>query len=194
LDNVAIGSSVTGLPGAGLTHIKTITASGVTNVAFVNGTASVVLNSTYEIYKIFGSNITVTTDGTYLSCSLSTNAGVGYTDATGGGISGGGSAGGVAGAGSFYAATGGFIEPGFGIGNASGKSVSFEMTIYNPAGTSVDVVIHVSTAYSASNANLISGTWMLRSPFTNADVDAIKINVPAGNISGIFQLYGVKSS
>ena len=192
LDNVSLGSSVTG---KGLQHIKTITASGVTNVAFVNGTASVVLDSTYEIYKIFGSNIVVTSDGTYLRVSLSTNAGVGYTAATAGGISGGGTSGGIAGPAAYYIADGALLETTYGVGAASaGESVNFEMTIYNPAGTSVDVVIHTNTAYISSNSNRQAGTWMHRSPFATADVDAIKIDVPAGNISGIFQLYGLKSS
>ena len=193
LDNVSLGSSVTG---KGLQHIKTITASGVTNVAFVNGTASVVLDSTYEIYKIFGSNIVVpwSVDGTYLRVSLSTAAGVGYTAATSGGIAGGGTSEGVTGATSYYFADGAFMETTYGVGGASGESANFEMTIYNPAGTSVDVVIHTNTAYISSNSNQASGTWMHRSPFATADVDAIKIDLAAGNISGIFQLYGLKSS
>ena len=129
LDNVSLGSSVTG---KGLQHIKTITASGVTNVAFVNGTASVVLDSTYEIYKIFGSNIVVpwSVDGTYLRVSLSTNAGVGYTAATAGGISGGGTSGGIAGPAAYYIADGALLETTYGVGAATaGESVNFEMTI-----------------------------------------------------------------
>ena len=45
-------ANITTVPGAAksLTHIKTLTASGQSDVTFVNGTSDVVLDSTYPIY------------------------------------------------------------------------------------------------------------------------------------------------
>ena len=45
-------ANISAIPGAAksLTHIKTITASGQSDVTFVNGTSDVVLDSTYPIY------------------------------------------------------------------------------------------------------------------------------------------------
>ena len=44
--------NISAIPGAAksLTHIKTVTASGQSDVTFVNGTSDVVLDSTYPIY------------------------------------------------------------------------------------------------------------------------------------------------
>ena len=45
-------ANISAIPGAAksLTHIKTVTASGQSDVTFVNGTSDVVLDSTYPIY------------------------------------------------------------------------------------------------------------------------------------------------
>ena len=48
-------SSITataGMPAGAMTLIKTVTASSSANISFVNGTSSVVLDSTYPIYLL----------------------------------------------------------------------------------------------------------------------------------------------
>ena len=53
-----------------LVHIKTLTASGDTTLSFVNGADSVVLDSTYPIYKFEFINIHPATDGSTFQLRL----------------------------------------------------------------------------------------------------------------------------
>ena len=55
--SVSLGSMV---------HIKTLTASNSATLSFVHGTADVVLDSTYPIYKFVYTNIHPATDGAKL--------------------------------------------------------------------------------------------------------------------------------
>ena len=69
--------SATSSPGA-LVHIKTLTASSSSTLSFVDGTDSVVLDSTYPIYKFEFINIHPATDNVEFQFNVSIDSGSNY--------------------------------------------------------------------------------------------------------------------
>jgi len=70
-------AAVPSSPGA-LVHIKTLTASSSSTLSFVNGADSVVLDSTYPIYKFEFINIHPQTDSVSFQFNLSVDTGSNY--------------------------------------------------------------------------------------------------------------------
>ena len=70
-------ASATSSPGA-LVHIKTLTASSSATLSFVDGASSVVLDSTYPIYKFEFINMHPATDDATLQFNLSVDTGSNY--------------------------------------------------------------------------------------------------------------------
>ena len=180
--------------GGGWTMIKSITASDSTDVQFINGSSSVVLDGTYHIYKLFGINIIPETDTAIPQLHMTTDAGSNWTAVTGSFIAGGGTSGGTTGTPTpEYFATGGFYEPDYGIGSASGEVACFEATVYLPSATNANVLTHISTISQTSNNNRYVGMGM---HMANAveNIDGIKIVLSTGDIAaGIFKLYGIEA-
>ena len=61
------------------THIKTLTASGSSTLSFVDGTASVVFDSTYDQYMFVFTDIGPATDQAYFAFSGATDGGTDYS-------------------------------------------------------------------------------------------------------------------
>ena len=77
LDNTGLIKSPEGGGGA-WTFIKKITASASSDVSFVDGTSSVVLDGTYKLYVIYCNNIHLATDNQNLQVNFSVDTGSNY--------------------------------------------------------------------------------------------------------------------
>lgn len=175
-------------------------ASGTANVS-----ASLIFtsipNATYDEFMLVGVNILPATNGSGLNMLLSIDNGSTYETA----------------ASSYHYANRGHVTDnsaadsnstvatviaigGTGISNtASGGGISFVLNIHNPASTNKNK--HLS--WHASNANSASATFTsttgigvgISANLTNNDVDAVKFQMGAGNItSGVIYLYGIRKA
>ena len=182
-----------------MTHIKTLTASGSANLSFVHGSSSVVLDSTYPIYKFEFINIHPSYDGADLK--------VGFRD--------GGSDYDAIKTTTYYQAynaeddsargisydTGEDLHQATGfqnicksIGNGNNESGSGELFLFNPSSTTfvkhftsvTNNVAYVDRSFNNTSAGYINDT---------AAITGVSFEFSAGNIdSGIIKLYGIKDS
>jgi hypothetical protein len=186
----------TGLGTGDFVHIKTLTAGGVSTLDFIHGTSDVVLDSTYNVYKIIGHRVDFgTTHGLvcryrvsgsfvtsgYETVSVTQNG----TDTS---LTGGGSTGSA------------YIRMGWQryAGTTAGFSQNFEMTFYNLSSTSKDkhaICVMVNNGNSTNDAGMqfSSGTLDSDDARTNA-IDGLRFAAAnfSTNISGSFALYGLK--
>ena len=177
-------------------HIKTLTAGGVSSLDFIHGTSDVVLDSTYNVYKIIGHRVDFgTTHGLVCRFRVSSSfIDAGYEtvsntqNGTGTSLSGGGSTGSA------------YIRMGWQryAGTTAGFSQNFEMTFYNLPSTSKDkhaICFMVNNGNTTNDAGfqLSSGTLDNDDARTNA-VDGLRFAAAnfSTNISGSFALYGLK--
>ena len=191
------GASLTGIA-SDFVHIKTLTASGVSSLDFIHGTNDVVLDSTYNIYKIIGYQVDFgTTHG--LACRFRVSGSFvtsGYEtvsqtlNGTGSSFSGSGSTGSD------------YIRMGWQryTGTTAGFSQNFVMDFYNLPSTAKDkhCICHmVNNGNSTNDAGnqTSSGTLDNDTARTNA-VDGLRFGAGnfSTNISGQFALYGIKDS
>lgn len=199
LNNNSI-TSITALPSAAkldtndVVLLKTVTvSSSVSSVEFKNGVDDVVFDSTYKVYKIFGSNVDCTTSGDEIIAQISNDTGSTYKTS---GYRGqalnyywNGSAAGNA----QHTFTNG-IEVCRNVDSATTETAYFELTINEPN------VSNLQTLYSqASHRDFqtTANTYLyISSCFyndANIVVDAIRIIASSGNIDGgVFKLYGYK--
>ena len=186
----------TGLGTGDFVHIKTLTAGGVSTLDFIHGTSDVVLDSTYNVYKIIGHRVDFgTTHGLvcryrvsgsfvtsgYETVSVTQNG----TDTS---LTGGGSTGSA------------YIRMCWQryAGTTAGFSQNFEMTFYNLSSTSKDkhaICVMVNNGNTTNDAGfqIASGTLDNDDARTNA-IDGLRFAAAnfSTNISGSFALYGLK--
>ena len=189
--SVSLGSKV---------HIKTLTASGDATLSFVDGTADVVLDSTYPIYKFEFINIHPATNTARLTFQGDTGTNTSYNqtitstfftsqhkeNGTGGSLgyeSSHDQAQGTA-----------FQDITNGIGNLNDENMNGELTIFSP---SSDTFVKHFISTVQSNYNLewsmnsyMAGYFNLATPLTR-----FQFKMSSGNIdSGKIKLYGIKDS
>ena len=188
--SVSLGSMV---------HIKTVTASNAATVSFVHGSSSVVLDSTYPIYKFEFINMhPITTnrifsvgfrdgstdyDATKTTTSFrsihtenNNTASVAYT------------------ANDDIAQGTGFQSLANGVGAGNDESLSGEMYIFNPSSTTF-VKHFIATVNFYEDANMSVQHFTSGYCNVTAAIDAVQFKMSSGNIdSGIFKLYGIKDS
>ena len=188
--SVSLGSMV---------HIKTVTASNAATVSFVHGSSSVVLDSTYPIYKFEFINMhPITTnrifsvgfrdgstdyDATKTTTSFRSihtenddTASVAYT------------------ANDDIAQGTGFQSLANGVGAGNDESLSGEMYIFNPSSTTF-VKHFIATVNFYEDANMSVQHFTSGYCNVTAAIDAVQFKMSSGNIdSGIFKLYGIKDS
>jgi len=180
-----------------MVHIKTLTASSSSTLSFVHGSSSVVLNSTYPIYKFQFINlhcgsteadfqVLYTTDGSNFNATQ-TSTFFGAYHAESGAYSGL----------SYYSANDVAQGSTAGLGDSQSSnndaSLSGELTLFNPssttfvkhwiATTSLDEVNAANSNYTAGYVNTTSAVTGIRFKFDNSNIDAGKI-----------KLYGIKDS
>jgi len=189
--SVSLGSKV---------HIKTLTASGDATLSFVDGTADVVLDSTYPIYKFEFINIHPATNTARLTFQGDTGTNTSYNqtitstfftsqqkeNGTGGSLG--------------YESTHdqaqgtAFQDITNGIGNLNDENMNGELTIFSP---SSDTFVKHFISTVQSNYNLewsmnsyMAGYFNLATPLTR-----FQFKMSSGNIdSGKIKLYGIKDS
>ena len=189
--SVSLGSMV---------HIKTLTASADATLSFVDGTADVVLDSTYPIYKFEFINIHPSASNSYFQFNMSTDSGSNYNVAkttTWFQV--------------YHAENGSFNGLGYNTSRdlAQGTgyqdisttmttnndlSLSGEMKLFNPSSTTFvkHFIIRANhmTDNPASNDAHCAGYGN-----TTSAVDAISFRMDTGNIdAGKIKLYGIKDS
>jgi hypothetical protein len=182
------GSSLTGT--GSWKFIKSQTASGATTVDFINGTSSVVLDSTYFCYMLYGTNISSTTDGRILELIYSTNAGSSW-------ITSGYDQRQVANwdnAHSGYSFTDAAMTFAGSMGTAGNENSAFNFTLYNPSATTDYMMCNFEGVNRNESGNMYFFTGGSQYE-TAGDVDAIRLQLDgAGVFSGFFKLYGLSGS
>ena len=179
--------------------IKTLTASSSGTLSFVDGSANVVLDNTYPIYKFEFINIHAGTDDTGLTVGFRDGGSnydatktTSFFRATHGED---GSSGGVAyvtGADLAQSTSFQRLDNDFGADND--QSMSGEMFLYNPSSTTFvkHFVSRTSTSRPADRANDI---FMAGYCNVTAAIDAVQFKMNSGNIdAGTIKLYGIKDS
>ena len=183
-----------------MTLIKTITASSSNTVSFVHGASSVVLDSTYPIYKFEfidihpanndvdfavgfrdgGSNYDATKTTTYFRASHGENdspASVQYEAAA-----------------DLTQATGDKKLSKSGIGNGGDESLSGELMLFNPSSTTF-VKHFIARTHYYGHDNQSSDDYIAGYCNVTAAIDAVQFSLSGGAIeSGIIKLYGIKGA
>ena len=183
-----------------LVHIKTLTASASATLSFVHGTADVVLDSTYPIYKFEFINIHPSASNSYFQFNMSTDSGSNYN---------------VAKTTTWFQAYHAENDSFSGLGYNTSRdlaqgtgyqdisttmttnndlSLSGEMKLFNPSSTTFvkHFIIRANhmTDNPASNDAHCAGYGN-----TTSAVDAISFRMDTGNIdAGKIKLYGIKDS
>ena len=180
--------------------IKTLTASSSAALSFVNGAASVVLDSTYPIYKFEFINIHAQTNAKSLMVNFSDDTSSHSYDLT-------------KTTSLFYAyhtesgsssalsyLTGEDLAQSTAkaeiireIGNEDDNSGSGYMYLFNPSSTTF--VKHFTARASVTQPSLAEDVYSSGYINTTAAVTAVQFSMASGNIdSGTFKLYGIKDS
>jgi len=191
------GALDSGIPTGAMTLIKTLTASGSANLSFVDGAASVVLDSTYDSYVFKFYDIHPSADAVEFKFNLSADSGSNYN---------------VAKTTTFFRAT--HLEDdttafAYRTGNDLANSTAFQMlldglgddndssasgifTLYNPSSTTF-VKHFLSRTSSHNNDSGVRDCFMAGHGNTTSAVNAVRFSMSSGNIdSGIIKMYGIK--
>ena len=197
-DNFAFTGTVSGTP-SNLVLIKTISISDDTTVSFVNGANNVVFDSTYKVYKVFGTSLNVRDqDSVQVGFKASLDGGSNYNVSKRiVGIKNN-----IGGSGDTNFQSSAYSSPdqtGLGIfslnidGDQQENTIDFEMTIYNPSKTSGFKYMRVLSNFRRTGGygEMSDVSQMI---MTNSAVNAFQIGLSASNIdTGQISLYGVKS-
>jgi len=206
-DNVGRTSGLIKSAGGGggvWTLIKTLTASSDSTLSFVDGTADVVLDSTYPIYRFVWINAHPSTqegDGNEFAFNLSADTGSNYNVAKTTtyylGAHNENDAGG-----STTIQSGHDLAQGTGVQNLcqdmdadNDASVSGELMLYNPSDTTYVKHFLAKSNYMHS-APMCGTTWVAGYGNTTSAVDALQFSFSGSATieSGTFKLYGIGDS
>ena len=182
-----------------MTLIKTLTASSSANLTFVHGSSSVVLDSTYPIYKFEFINIHPATNGAdfkvgfrdggtdYDATKTTTYFSAYHNEA-------GNDSGLAYDTGEDLAQSTGFQNICKSIGNGNDENGSGELFLFNPSSTTfVKHFMSNALAYEANDyiLNVRVGGYCN----VTAAIDGVQFSMNTGNIdSGTIKLYGIKDS
>ena len=182
-----------------MTLIKTLTASSSANLTFLHGTSSVVLDSTYPIYKFVCTSIHAATDnkdllvkfrdgGTNYDATCTTtmfssrdaeaddDAALGYE------------------ASQDEAQQTGGVKLSVGLGTGNDESTSGELLLFNPSSTTF--VKHFVSTFPVIHHAEYNYNWY-KGGYANvtAAIDGVQFVMSSGNIdAGTIKLYGIKDS
>lgn len=192
-------AAVVNPPGA-LQHIKTLTASSSSTLSFVDGSDSVVLDSTYPIYRFEFINIHPSANGAEFLFQGNAVGGSGFNETiTSAAVevfqTENDSTAGITYSAYFDKAQGTSFQSIAGNpGNENDESFSGTLTIFNPSSTTfVKHFISRTSDYNNNDAQLyfpIAGYFN-----TTSAIDEIQFKVNTGNIeTGEIIMYGIKDS
>lgn len=186
--------------GGSMTLIKKLTASSSASLSFVNGSSSVVLDSTYKEYVFMFKDIHPASDGVTFTFQTSTNGGSAY---------------GITATGTYWnayhnegdtGASGPNYESVADIAQSTGEieiiredklsgdndhcGVGF-LHLYNPASTTF-VKHYISRTQANHNADYSMDSYIAGFFNTTSAINAIRFKVSSGNIdAGTISLYGI---
>lgn len=168
--------------------LATVTAASTTNIDFTTN-----INSTYDEYRIIGTNLKNATSGADIQMRISIassfqtgafyNYGYGYFSSAGANATG--------------AATGTFAQmsvSGIGVSTSSNRVYGFEFALKSPADTASYKICQWNLGYSRVTTEVTQVTEGM-SVFTNsaAAVDGVRFYNSSGAVtSGVYYLYGIK--
>ena len=179
--------------------IKTVTASSSATVAFEDGSASVVLDSTYPIYIIKWINMNPATDNHIFQFQGNAAGGSGYNETI------------TSSSFRAYHSEGdstslayipgddqgqgtGFQYLGNGIGNGSDESASGELWLFGPSNTTFVTHFFARNIFYEAG-NMVVDHYTAGYFNTTSAIDEIQFKMASGNIdTGTFKLYGIKDS
>tara|TARA_R100001129_G_scaffold140900_1_gene101945 strand:+ start:117 stop:746 length:630 start_codon:yes stop_codon:yes gene_type:complete len=183
-----------------MTLIKEQTASSSSSISFVDGSSSVVLDSTYPIYLFKFINLHVDTDTAKMQFNFSTDSGSNYnvTKTT-----------------TVFRATqqenGTNGQVGYNTGNDQAQSTSFhvlnmgemdsqsdrsssgEMLLFQPSSTTF-VKHFISRLNNAADASGTFESYISGYGNTTSAIDAVQFKANSGTFDGTIKLYGIKGS
>jgi hypothetical protein len=183
-----------------MTLIKTLTASSSANLTFVHGASSVVLDSTYPVYRFVCTNIHPATNDTFFTVNFrdgstaydatktSTHFRAYQTEGGSDPVLG------YYNGGDLAQGTGVQRIAGFGIPTDNDASCSGELLLFNPSSTAF--VKH----YMSDFNSMATGPYTLRNKVSGycnvtAAIDGVQFTMSSGNIdAGVIKLYGIKDS
>jgi hypothetical protein len=182
-----------------MVHIKTLTASSSSTLSFVHGASSVVLDSTYPIYKFEFINIHPSADdsSTDFVANYSVDSGSNYnvsqTSTFFGGYSSEGGGGGI----EYYPALDAANETNAGLidnaANDNEASTSGSLFLFSPSNT--NFVKHWIGSFSVDQSGTLHFTYPTAYINSTSAVNAVQFKFLSGNIdSGKIKLYGIKDS
>ena len=182
-----------------MTHIKTLTASNSADLSFIDGSSSVVLDSTYPIYLFKYINMHPATNDVEFYFNTSTNSGGAYnTVKTTTVVRASHAESGSGGALSYItgndeAQSSGAQQIGQ-CGNDNDQSISGELFLFNPSSTTFVKHFLCQTNYcdhgDESHFHFYAGYLN-----TTTAVNAVQFTMSSGNIdAGTIKLYGIKDS
>ena len=181
------------------TLIKTLTASDSASLAFVDGAASVVLDSTYDEYMFVFTDIHPATDGAEFQFQV--NA----TDDAGGGydtslitstyfrayhFESGSPALGYD-SGSDLAQGSGFQSLSFNLGNDSDDSLAGVLNLFSPSSTTYVKHFTARTNYIYDDPSGVFDAFIAGYINDTTAIDEIQFKMNSGNFDGVIQLYGI---
>ena len=199
-NSISAVTAASSIPSGAMTLIKTLTASADATLSFVHGTADVVLDSTYPIYKFEFINIHPANDFVNFQFNMSTDSGSNYNvtktttffssyhnEAD--------NSSGLSYLTSFDLAQSTAFQPlSLTIGNDNDQSFSGSLTIFNPASTTF-VKHFISTGNEYNSNDFCQTSFSAGYGNTTSAVDAIRFQINSGNIDlGKIKLYGIKDS
>ena len=175
-----------------VTLIKTITASSSSTVSFVNGSSSVVLDSTYKTYYLKMINVH-NSSATNLGFQMSSDGGSNYNianvtnqfrcnHAEGGGSEAFGN--------DPPAPSTNFIVLGYPDNTNADENSNFELWIFNPSDTTfvTHFIAHSTNQYDDVARDVYTGGYFN----TTSALNAIQFKPSGGNFAeGTFKLYGI---
>ena len=186
-----------------LVLIKTLTASSSGTLSFVNGADSVVLDSTYPIYKFEFIDIHPSADdamftvgfrdgSTAYDATKTTTAFECFAKETAGGGS--TSLGYSSGSDLAQSTNFQYINTANGIGNGNDECLNGELTLFNPSSTTF-VKHFIATCQYQHFEDYSSNDRVGGYCNVTAAIDAVQFKMHSGNIdSGKIKLYGIKDS
>jgi hypothetical protein len=192
----AITSINSGLSGGGYALIKTLTASGDSSLSFVDGTDSVVLDSTYDEYMFVFTDLGPATDSVNFTFQMNAADASGFNETItstafwsyhkedGSDASIGYDTGRDQAQGTAYQVLGGHM------GNGSDESMAGILHVFSPSNTTY-VTHWYSTTSHYNAANSIMQYWMAGYINAAAAMDEISFKMSSGNFDGVIQMYGI---
>ena len=177
--------------------IKTLTASSSATLSFVDGTADVVLDSTYKEYLFIWNNCHPATDGESFQFNMSADTGSNYnvtkttTYFTAYNYESGGTPALSYATNVDLAQSTNFQNINSGVGSDNDQCASGYIHLFNPSSTTF-VKHFISYGNTAESSDLSSNVFVAGYGNTTSAVDAVQFKFSSGNIdAGTVQLFGV---